>query len=357
MTVRGTARPYFAPAPDPGIEPGPVPSFSIIIPAYQTAGFIAEAVDSALGQTLEPREVIICDDGSTDDLEAALAPFRERITFLRRPHRGAGAARNEAVRVASGDFVVMLDADDRYEAERLSALGELAALRPDLDIVSTDAYYEVGNSLNGRFHEFTPFASEQQRLEILDRCFVAWPALRRTRVLEVGGFDESDEVAPGEDWELFIRLILDGSKAGIVNQPLMRYRKHSASATANRARDLSARVAILEKTRLDPTLSPDERRFLKECLVRARSRAVLLDASGLAAARRRGRRGLLALAASSAVPPTTRLTLAAAAFAPAGTSRILGWKERRVARSRARRPVPAHPSQRAVTPTRVLKQG
>src|SRR5215208_7864911 len=101
MTVRGTARPYLAPAADAAVEPGPVPSFSIVIPAYQMAGFIAEAVESALGQTLEPREVIACDDGSTDELEAALAPFRERITFLRRPHRGAGAARNEAVRVAS----------------------------------------------------------------------------------------------------------------------------------------------------------------------------------------------------------------------------------------------------------------
>jgi glycosyltransferase involved in cell wall biosynthesis len=312
-----------------------VPSFSVVIPAYQAARFIAEAVASALAQTLAPHEVIVCDDGSTDDLASALAPFCERIVLLREPHRGAGAARNAGLRVASGDFIVMLDADDVYEPERLSALGELAAARPDLDILGTDAYYERRGALNGRFYESTEFALEHQRTAIMERCFVAWPALRRARVLELGGFDESPEIAPAEDWDLFLRLILGGSKAGIVDQPLMRYRKHSASATANRARALWSRVAVLEKARIHPGLTAHERRHLERCLSRARSSSLLNDAKGLAAVRTwRARRSLVALAGAKDIRPTTRFAVAAAACTPLITTRILAWKERRVARSR-----------------------
>ncbi len=333
-------RRLIAPAADAPFERGPVPSFSIVIPAYQAAESIADTVASALGQTLRPYEVIVCDDGSTDDLDSVLAPYREQIVLLRRPHRGAGPARNAALRVASGDFVVMLDADDVYEPDRLSALAELAAARPDLDILGTDAYFEVETGLNGRFYEFTEFEVEEQRLGIMERCFVAWPALRRARVLEIGGFDESPEIAPAEDWDLFIRLILGGSRVGLVDEPLMRYRKHPASMTANRSRALRSRVAVLEKTRLHPGLTIEERRYLDQCLARARSRSVLVDAKGFAAAHRQGgRRRLLALAARSEVPTTTRLTLAVAAFVPPAAIRILGWTERRTARSRPRRAV------------------
>jgi GT2 family glycosyltransferase len=332
-------RRLLAPAGDAPIEPGPIPSFSIVIPAYQAAGFIADSVESALEQTLEPREVIVCDDGSTDYLGSALAPFRERITLLRQAHRGAGAARNAAVRVASGEFVVMLDADDVYEPERLSALAELAAARPDLDILGTDLSYEVAGAPDGRFYQFTEFPLQHQRLAILESCFVACPALRRARVLEVGGFDESLAIA--QDWDLFVRLILGGCKAGIVDEPLLRYRKHPHSATANRSRALWARVEVLEKTRRHPGLTAEERRFLDRCLVRARARSALTDAKVVTSSRPPGlRRSLLALAATKNIPPTTRLTLGAAALAPVAARSVLDWKERRVAGIRPRRPRP-----------------
>jgi glycosyltransferase involved in cell wall biosynthesis len=335
-TGRGAVmRRFLTPPPDAPLALGATPSFSIVTPAYQAAGTVADAIESALAQTLEAHEVIVCDDGSTDDLEGALAPFRERITLLRRPHRGVGAARNEAIRASSGDFVVLLDADDRYEPDRLRALGELAATRPDLDILGTDAYYQVGDSLKGRFYEFTAFAAEEQRLAILDRCFVAWPALRRARVLDVGSFDESLAIA--EDWDLFLRLILTGSKVGIVAEPLMRYRRHPASLTANRSRALRSRVAMLEKARPEVSLNPEERGYLERCLTRALSRSLLFDAQAIIADRRQGtRRRLLALAGSDA-QPTTRLALVAAACAPAIAAPLLAWKERRVARSTAHR--------------------
>ncbi len=266
-----STRRFLAPDPEGPIDRAPVPTFSIIIPAYQAAGFVAEAIESALAQTLGPHEIILCDDGSTDDLHSAVEPFRERIIL-------------------------------------------------------------------GRFHESTPFATTNQRLAIFDRCFVAWPALRRARVIEVGGFDESAEIAPAEDWDLFARLILSGSKAGIVDEPLMQYRQHPASMTANRAQALRSRVAFLEKARGHPSLSAEERDQLDRYLARARNRSVLFDAHLMLAARSRGLRGgrgtsrrLLALTSAKA-SPTTRLTILAAALLPAVAQKLLAWKEKRVAR-------------------------
>lgn len=326
------ALPLVAPEPDAAVECGVVPTFSVVIPAYEASAFIAAAVESALAQTVAPHEVIVCDDGSTDDLEEALVPYRDRLIVRRGAHRGAGAARNEGIRLASGEFVALLDADDVFEPNRLEALGELAAARPDLDLLGTDAWFDVDGRMQERFYDSTDFAQVAQRSAILDRCFIAWPALRRARVLDVGGFDEETALAPAEDWDLFLRLILSGSKAGIVDLPLMRYRRHSASMTADRVRALRARVHLLEKARSHPSLTALERTELEFYLRRARSRALLEEAL-LLPGQRRARHELLRLsAASGAVRPSARLALAAAALAPRAARRpLLSRQARRVA--------------------------
>jgi len=333
-------RQFLAPRAAGDLSPGSVPTFSIVIPAYQAAAFIGDAVRSALEQTLAAREVIVCDDGSTDDLASALAPYIDRIVLLRRPHGGASAARNAAVEAASGDFVVMLDADDVYEPGRLEALGTLAAARPDLDILATDLVLEEGETARGRFYDTLLFPIDDQRLAILEACFVSCPALRRSAVIEAGGFDSSLE--PAEDWGLFARLILGGARAGLVPEPLMRYRRHLSKATADRGRSLWARVLVLEQACDDATLTAAERLFVERCLARARTRARLNAAAALAASRGRdARRSLVRLALSAETPATTRLVAAAAAVAPRPATAALAWEEQRVARSRPRRPTEA----------------
>jgi glycosyltransferase involved in cell wall biosynthesis len=330
-------RPLLVPPAEGLVEPGPIPTFSIVIPAYQASPFIGDAVRSALAQSVEPHEVIVCDDGSTDDLASALAPYRDRILFLQRPHAGVGAARNAAIEAATSDFVVLQDADDISEPSRLAALGELASARPDLDILATDLVLEEAGVVRGRFYDTLDFAVVEQRLAILESCFVACPALRTSSVRESGGFDESLAVAG--DWDLFMRLIFRGAQAGLVPEPLLRYRRHLSTATADRARSLWARVTVLEKARQTETLTTDERAFLERCLARLRTRAQLNDATALAASRGRdARRLLLRLAVAGDTGTTTRLMAAAAALAPRPATAALAWQERRVARSRPRRP-------------------
>src|SRR5262249_10457565 len=150
-------------------------------------------IDSVLAQTLRPQEIVVCDDGSTDDLDSSLAPYLGRITLLRQRNRGEGSAKNAATRAATGDFVVMLDADDTFLPERLEGLAELARSRPDLDILTTDAFLESeGQTVRQVYSGEWTFEVDDQRRAILERNFVFGPAaINRERLLEVGGFDPS----------------------------------------------------------------------------------------------------------------------------------------------------------------------
>ena len=270
--IRQPAGRFVAPPLDGSVPRGDAPTISIIMAAYQAADTIAEAVASAIAQTVPPLEVIVCDDGSTDDLAAALAPYREQVVLLRKEHGGAASAWNHALRAASGELVLRLDSDDVLLPGALEALGELAAARPDLDLLSTDVYFDVDGDLVGRFYDENPFPEADQRAAILERCFVGWPAARRERLLSVGGFDES--LRNGSDWEAWIRMILDGARAGLVREPLLRYRIRQGSLSADRTRSLQARVAVLDKTLSHPGLSPKERKVAAAMRRRANERAL-----------------------------------------------------------------------------------
>lgn len=268
MTERG----FLAPPPAYVLDHPPTPTFSVVICAHEASAFIAEAVESALSQTAPPHEVIVSDDGSTDDLEGALEPYRGRILVVRGEHAGPAAARNRALRAASGDFLATLDADDAYRPERLEALAELACARPDLDVLATDAVLEVEGRAVGRFNVATPFPVDDQRTAILRACFVCAPAIRCSRLVALGGYDE--ELQAAEDWDAVLRLVLAGCPAGLVDEPLYVYRRRAGSVTSARAASLASRVQLFEKTRHHPGLSPAEERVLARSLETTRRRLI-----------------------------------------------------------------------------------
>jgi Glycosyl transferase family 2 len=311
-----------APAPVAEVRPGTRPTFSVVIPAYQAAATIGDAVASVRAQTLAPVQIIVCDDGSTDDLDAALAPHGEAITLLRQENRGVVAARNALLAAATGEFVAPLDADDVYAPTRLERLAELGAARPDLDILATDAYFVDDGRIVGRFNRQTPFAVERQAEAILDRCFLIVPAMRRERLVALGGYDEHLRTA--EDWDCCIRLIHAGSAAGLVDEPLVEYRLRSGSLTSHRAETLLDRVHVLEKVATRPELSPLERRATRASLRRHRSRALQHTArEAVDAGAADALRHLIAVVRSRDVPLRARAAAAVAAIVPAAAGRVL----------------------------------
>jgi GT2 family glycosyltransferase len=252
------------------------PTFSATIPAYQAAEFIGDAVESLLAQTLPPTEIIVCDDGSTDNLVDALRPYRDAITLLSKENGGEASAKNTAARAASGEFVTILDADDVYLPERLAALAELSGRRPDLDILTADCFVVAsGRVIRRCYDDSYRFETEDQRRGILERNFIGpgHMAVRRERLLAVGGFDESFRWAT--DWDCWIRMIFAGSRAGMVNEPLAEYRVRESSLASNRVRQFEAYVAVLEKADERSDLSSDERATLQRSLQAQRRRLVI----------------------------------------------------------------------------------
>ncbi len=322
-------RRYLAPIPTGLVEPGPVPTFSVLIAAFQAVAVIGEAVESARSQTLPPLEIIVCDDGSTDGTAEALAPYRDSITLLRKDNGGEASAKNAAARAASASFVVILDADDVFMPERLEALGELSAARPDLDILTTDAYLEVdGTTVKRCYSEGMRFVVDDQRVGILaDNFLFGLAAVRRERLLAIGGFDES--IRWTTDWDCWIRMILNGSRVGLVEEPLARYRLVPGSLSSQREALIQGRLMTLAKTSERSDLSPSEREVLvgalaanRRALALARARVALLE--GRPDTRRRS----LEVAFGRGFGLATRAKLLGAAVAPGRARRRLSGRPR-----------------------------
>jgi hypothetical protein len=320
------------------LEPGRLPTFSVAIPAHNAVGTIVEAVESALAQTLPPLEVIVVDDGSTDGTAAALESYSDRIRYVRQEQGGAASARNAALRIARGDFFALLDADDAYLPERLEALAALSSARPDLDLLCTDLAYVVDGHSAGRFGETCPFEIDDQRTAILERCFCAVPAVRRAALVAVGGFDESIRTA--DDWDCAIRLIHNGSVAGLVDEPLYSYRIHGASLTADRIGTLRERIDMLERIGGTQPLSESERAGLARSLSHQRTSLALAEAEVAVRARSADARRLaLAAARSPGGRLRYRLAAFAAVVAPLAVARGLERRDARRGDNRLRSPV------------------
>jgi hypothetical protein len=342
MTKRATTRTFLAPPPRGHHGHGPPPTFSVVIAVHDAAGTIAEAIESALGQTLPPLEVVVVDDGSTDGTVAAVEPYGERVVCIQTPHGGAAAARNAALERVRGDFFAVLDADDAYLPDRLAALTELAVARPDLDLLCTDAFLEVDRRPAATFGEGCTFEVADQRAAILGRCFCLAPAYRRSKLLEAGGFDQS--LRTGSDWECVIRLLYGGAVAGAVAEPLYRYRFHEASLTGDRVATLGDRIVLLEHVGRTTALLDHERDALARSLATQRASLALTEAEAALRSRAPGaRRRALAAASTPAVGLRARAAALAAAAAPEAAAKALERRETRRGRSRLKRRL-GHPS-------------
>jgi hypothetical protein len=316
--------PIVAPAAGRVTDPrSAAPSFSIVIPAYESATTIGEAVESALAQNPPPREVIVADDGSTDELDEALTPFAAEITTVRREHAGVAAARNSGWRAAQGEFVLFADADDILLPGKLAALGELARERPDVDLLCTDMYFERDGERSGRFGQVNSFPIDAQRTIILERCFVIQPAFRRSRLQEIGGFDES--LATAEDWDCVLRLVLAGSVAGLWDEPLAVYRIHPGSLTHARTETMRDRLRMLEKARENRDLRASEHSAAERAVVGQRARTRLAEAqAAVAEGRPDARRRCLRLTVTRSVEMRIRLWAFSIAILPRTLQRRVG---------------------------------
>lgn len=180
-----------------------VPLISIIIPTFNRAALLPRAIDSALRQTHASCEVIIVDDGSTDNTAQIVAHYGHKIRYIRQSNAGASEARNRGIHEASGTLIAFLDSDDTWHSEKLARQAalfttpEIGAVHCAIRVEYTDrggtkGIYYPGDCLS--LHDVLALR-------------IPWPTammVRRDVLMEIGGFDET--LVASEDWELCIRI-------------------------------------------------------------------------------------------------------------------------------------------------------
>ena len=229
---------------------------SVIIPAYNQGHFLAEAVDSVLAQTYADVEVIVVDDGSTDNTaEVAQAYQDPRVRYVYKENGGLSSARNEGLRHAQGDFISYLDSDDCFLPEKLTILLGALADTPELGFVAGQAIPvdEHGNHVGKRFE--TPLPSDLRELLLGNPLHVGSVLVRRTWQDQVGFFDET--LRSYEDWDMWLRLAQAGCQMLYVAKPVSLYRFHTAQMTRDGRQMTTATFAVLDKLFADPDLPAD----------------------------------------------------------------------------------------------------
>jgi len=196
-----------------------------VIPCHNYARFLGEAIESALRQTYTPIEILVVDDGSTDDTSEIAR--RYPVKLIAQPQQGVCAAVNNGVGAAQGTFVMRLDADDvlepTYIEETLAALNR----SPAAQFAYTEVAYFGAAAGTYPVEDFAPDS-------LAERNYVHASALMRHAAFDqVGGFDETMAAARCEDWDLWLAFAEHGLPGVLVRKPLLRYRQH-VSGSRNR---------------------------------------------------------------------------------------------------------------------------
>lgn len=206
-----------------------MPKVSVVITAHNYGKYLKQCLDSALNQNYDDYEVIVVNDGSTDNTAEILREYENRVKTINLLGLGLAAACNRGVEAASGGYIIRLDADDFFDENILLIEADYLDDHPEVDLVFPD-YYLVNE--NGEIIEHVRQLKVGDELKLLYRNPLAAGAmLRKKRFEELGGYTEK----PGytEDYDFWIRFATKYKVANI-NLPLMYYRKHEGSMSSDR---------------------------------------------------------------------------------------------------------------------------
>lgn len=204
------------------------PLVSVVIPTYNRAELLRDAVLSVLGQTFRDFELIVVDDGSTDNTETVMRGFDDpRLIYLAQPNRGRSAARNRALATAKGQFMAFLDSDDLYLNDKLERQVAFMAAHPEVDMVYTAAICvdKDGRPLSRQIYTAEAEGDIYRKVAFFQPVTITLPTvmLRRAVLEAVGVFDESMDRF--EDTDLW-RRVTKRFKVGILREPTCILKTH-----------------------------------------------------------------------------------------------------------------------------------
>jgi glycosyltransferase involved in cell wall biosynthesis len=216
-----------------------MPRVSVIIPAYNGGAFLDRGLATVVSQTYGDFEVIVADDGSTDDTAEVVAKYAPKVRYLYQPNRGVSAARNLALSAASGEFLAHMDADDMWRPDKLARQIAFFAEHQDCGVVHSDVTIidEDDRVVHERFNRETKrFPPEGRCLaDLLRRCHIQVSSAmeRREATEKMGAFDLRLRAA--EDYYRWIVAAMEGVAFGYIDEPLAMYRWRTGSLFQSRS--------------------------------------------------------------------------------------------------------------------------
>ena len=236
-----------------------MPRVSVIIPAYNAEAFLARALRSVVEQTFDDYEIVLVDDGSTDGTAEIAQSFKE-IRYFHQPNRRLPATRNRGMREAKGELIAFLDADDEWLPEKLehqlAFMGERGS-----QISFTDTWVSSKGKRVGRYSELVSPCDGDILLPLLRQSFITVnTVMARKELLErVGGFDESAPFRSHEDYDLWLRLALEGTRFDYLDEPLAVYHRGFSSMSSDRISMHKRYLEVLEHFDSTYALPPEAR--------------------------------------------------------------------------------------------------
>jgi glycosyltransferase involved in cell wall biosynthesis len=203
-------------------RPDGPPVISVLIPVRDGAAFVAEAIESALSQSLRPDEVIVVDDGSQDGTREVVARFAPDIDYVRQDPMGSGAARNRAVEASSGDLLAFLDADDVFTPERLERQTAVLVQDPSVEAV----FGRLTEFIDGGLPVHADVSLRRPRSNVASHLAQAM-LIRRGAFERVGRFEVDDDVNVTVEW--YARALHAGLRTVMIDDLVLRRRLHAAN--------------------------------------------------------------------------------------------------------------------------------
>jgi len=236
----------------------PTPIVSIIIPVYNDEKHVADAIESALNQTMKEVEVIVVDDGSTDGTPGVLKRYEGRIKIIRQENKGPGAARNAGIKASRGRYICFLDADDTFMPEKVEAQATFLESRKEVGLCFSRFVRILERAGDRKVRRISVPEDNDWAQAIVENMLLHLDAMlfRKEWLEKVGMFDE--RLLTNQDRDLLCRLALAGCKFGGTDHIVAVRVERENSWSMDPERQLRGRLLLLDKYYSDPRRSEED---------------------------------------------------------------------------------------------------
>jgi glycosyltransferase involved in cell wall biosynthesis len=247
---------------------------SVVIPAYRCSQYIAQAVQSVLAQTFPAHELIVVNDGSPDTqlLEAALAPYKDSIRYIKQPTRGPSGARNTGIVQARGNYIAFLDGDDYWCSDHLAKQIEILRQDPRLDLVYCDSILMKDERPFARAFDIEPQCAKVtfESLLVEDSSIsTSSTVVSRNAIMAAGMFDET--FMRCEDFDTWLRMSFAGAYMAFHTEARVYHRISDIGLSADRWSMKKDRIRVYQKVDATLPISEQQRRIVHEMVAKTQA--------------------------------------------------------------------------------------